>query len=132
MYEKIRAALETELYGVSGLPDIAPENVSYTPKTDKAFIKPHFVPVSRRPAVRGTDPQQRYDGLYRIYCHTPEGSGTFQSNQIVETLLTHFDATTDIEYEDIYVSIDYADRNEGRVVGGWYQVVVDISWYSYG
>ena len=136
IYDDIRAALEVELSNVSGIPEIAYENVNYTPTTNTSFVVPRMVPVSRRPAVRGINPQKRYDGIFRVSCYVAEGNGPAAADDLANLVIDAFDATTDISYtnsdtEAIIVSIDYAERNEGRPVDNWYEVVVDIGWYIY-
>jgi len=136
IYDNIRAALEVELSNVSGIPEIAYENVNYTPTTNTSFVVPRMVPVSRRPAVRGINPQKRYDGIFRVSCYVAEGNGPAAADDLANLVIDAFDATTDISYtnsdtETIIVSIDYAERNEGRPVDNWYEVVVDIGWYIY-
>ena len=136
IYDDIRAALEVELSNISGIPDIAYENVNYSPTTDQSFVVPRLIPVSRRPAVRGTNPQKRYEGIFRVSCYVAEGNGPSAADTLANLVIDTFDATTDISYtnassETIIVSVDYAERNEGRPVDNWYEVVVDIGWYIY-
>ena len=136
IYDDIRAALEVELSNVSGIPEIAYENVNYTPTTNTSFVVPRMVPVSRRPAVRGINPHKRYDGIFRVSCYVAEGNGPAAADDLANLVIDAFDATTDISYtnsdtETIIVSIDYAERNEGRAVDNWYEVVVDIGWYIF-
>jgi hypothetical protein len=136
IYDNIRSALEVRLSNVSGIPEIAYENVNYSPTTDTTFVVPRMVPVSRRPAVRGPNPQKRYDGIFRVSCYVAEGNGPSAADDLANLVITAFDATTDISYtnsdaETIIVSIDYAERNEGRAVDNWYEVVVDIGWYIF-
>ena len=97
---KIRAALETHLSNISGLPDIAYENVPYEPTTGQSFIRVAYMPVTRRPAVRGLNPQQEYRGILALNVYAPEGTGPAACEDIVEKLLEGFEATTDITYND--------------------------------
>ena len=136
IYDSIRAALEVKLTGISGIPEIAYENVNFSPTTGTPFVKPQMVPVARRPAVRGVNPQKRYDGILRIFCYVPEGVGPSTADDIADLVIEEFDATTDIPFtnssgDTVIVSVDYAERNEGRPLDNWYQVVVDIGWYTY-
>ena len=137
IYNDIRAALESHLASTSGLPSgIAYENVSFEPQTGTSFLKVAFVPTSRRPAVRGLNPQQRYQGVFRVFCYTPEGNGPANADDIANKVITAFDATTDISFtnsdaETFIVSIDYADRDNGFVDSPWYYTVVNIGWYIY-
>ena len=68
VYRDIRAALETKLKAISGLPSISYENSSYDRKNGTSYVETFFVPQSRRPAVRGLNPQQRYDGVFTVVC----------------------------------------------------------------
>lgn len=135
IYDSIRAALEVKLSNVAGIPPIAYENVSFSPTTGQAFVQPRFIPVSRRPAVRGPNPQQRYDGVFRVFCYVPEGQGPAAADDLVNKVIDAFDATTDISFTSggntIIVSVDYAERDNGFVDSPWYYVAVNIGWYIY-
>ena len=136
IYNDIRAALETHLSNVSGLPSVAYENVSFEPQTGTSFLQVMFLPTERRPAVRGLNPQQRYQGVFSILVHTPEGKGPKEADDYANTLLEAFEATTDISFtnsdlETINVSLDYAERQQGILDSPWYYVRVDIGWYIY-
>jgi hypothetical protein len=132
---KIRAALETHLSTISGLPDIAYENVPYEPTTGQSFIRVAYMPTVRRPAVRGLNPQQEYRGLFALNVYAPEGSGPAVCEDIVEKLLEGFEATTDITYndgsDDYAVCIDYAERSIGITDAPWYLIPVNIGWFIY-
>lgn len=135
IYDDIRAALEVKLSNVVGIPPIAYENLSYSPTTGTSFVQPRFIPVSRRPAVRGLNPQQRYDGVFRVFCYVPEGNGPAAADDLADKVIDAFDATTDISFNNgsstIVVSIDYAERDNGFVDSPWYYVAVNIGWYIY-
>jgi hypothetical protein len=136
IYDDIRAALEVKLSNIAGIPDIAYENVSYSPTTGVPFVQPKFIPVSRRPTTRGLNPQQRYDGVLRVFCYTPEGSGPAAADDLADKVIDAFEATTDISFtnaasETISVSVDYAERDNGFTDTPWYYVAVNIGWYLY-
>jgi hypothetical protein len=132
---KIRAALETHLSTISGLPYIAYENVPYEPTTGQSFIRVAYMPTLRRPAVRGLNPQLEYRGLLALNVYAPEGSGPAVCEDIVEKLLEGFGATTDITYndgsDDYAVCIDYAERSIGITDAPWYLIPVNIGWFIY-
>lgn len=135
IYTDIRAALEKELQDAALAP-IAFENVSYSPTTGTSFLKPIFIPTIRRPAVMGTTPQQRYQGIFRVLCHAKEGAGPGAADSLANSVMEAFEATTDISYTNasdatITVSIDYADRGLGLLDAPWYIVPVTIGWYIY-
>jgi len=135
IYNDIRAALENKLATTSNLPlGIAYENVSFSPTTGTDYLQTFFIPTSRRPAVRGLNPQQRYQGIFSVNIYTPEGNGPAAADALANTVLEAFEATTKISYsgdETITVSIDYAERQQGFLDAPWYYVPINIGWYVY-
>lgn len=136
IYRDIRAALETELAAVSGIPDISYENVSYDRANGTSYVETYFVPRTRRPAVRGLNPQQRYDGVFTVVCYAEEGKGPGAADEIADKVLEAFEATTDVSYtnsddETFVVSIDYAEREGGGLDTPFYYVPVNIGFYIY-
>jgi hypothetical protein len=127
----IRACLDTHLAGTVGLPAVAHQNVPYEPTTGTSFVKVDMVPTSRRPAVRGLNPQQRYDGLYSILICTPENLGPGAGYDIADLLLDRFDATTDISLSGLTISIDYSEVRTSFLDSPFYCTPVTIAWYVY-
>lgn len=137
IYNDIRAALETRLSNISGIPSIAYENVPFTPVVGTSYVQSKFVPTLRRSAVMGSpNPQQRYQGLYAVTPHTPEKLGPSVADDLSNDIIESFEATTDISFtnssnETIIVSIDYAERQQGFLDSPWYYVPINIGWYIY-
>ena len=131
IYKDIRRGLEYKLSQVSGIPDIAYENINYDPTTGTSWVRPTFTPTSRRPAVRGSNPQQLYLGLFRVDCFVAEGNGPLYGDNLANSIIEDFDATTDITFNSKVVSIDYAERGEGRIDSPWYFIPINIGWYIY-
>lgn len=131
IYDDIRQVLEETLEGIVDIPDIAFENVGYTPTTGTSFVRPTFIPTTTRPAVRGLNPQKRYQGLYRVMCYTPEGQGPGEADDLADKIIEAFDATTDLTSGSTILSIDYSERELGIVESPWFYVPVNIGWYIY-
>ena len=136
IYRDIRAALETKLAAVSGIPAISHENVSFDRTNGTSYVETFFVPQSRRPAVRGLNPQQRYGGVFTVVCYAAEGNGPGAADEIADKVLNAFEATTDVSYtnsdtETILVSIDYAEREGGGLDTPFNYVPVNIGFYIY-
>ena len=153
----IRACLDTHLSGTVGIPPIARQNVPYQATTGTAFVKADLIPTSRRPAVRGLNPQQRYDGLYSILICTPEGLGSGAGYDIADLLLDRFNATTDVVYtnptdaillesgDDILlesgdrlllgsptiVSLDYSEVGTSFLDSPFYCTPITVGWYIF-
>ncbi len=138
IYKDIRAALETRLANTVGLPSgIEYEAVSFEPTANTSYLQVALVPTLRVPAVVGTNPQMRYQGVFRVFCYIPNGSGPAQAETMAQIVLEAFDATTDISYTNlsgktIIVSVDYADVNLGVTENtSWYYIPVNIGWHIY-
>ena len=136
IYRDIRAALETKLAAVSGIPAISHENVSFDRTNGTSYVETFFVPQSRRPAVRGLNPQQRYGGVFTVVCYAPEGNGPGAADKLADKVLDAFEATTDASFinssgDSIVVSIDYAEREGGGLDTPFYYVPVNIGFYIY-
>jgi hypothetical protein len=136
LYSDIRAALESHLSATVGMPSIAYENVSFSPQTGSSYVEVSLIPTSRRPAVRGLNPQQRYQGVFAINCYAPEGKGPAAADDLANLVISAFEATSSISFtnaeeEIIIVSIDYAERQQGFLDTPFYYVPVNIGWYIY-
>ena len=127
----IRACLDNHLATATGLPPIARQNVPYQATTGSSFIKADLVPTLRRPAVRGLNPQQRYDGLYNLLICTPEGFGPGAGYDIADLLLDRFNATTDVSYGGYIVSIDYSEVRTSFLDSPFYCTPITVAWYCY-
>ena len=136
IHNDIRAALESKLSTTSGLPSIAYENVAFEPTTGTSFIKVQYLPTVNKPAVRGLNPQLRYQGVFSVTVFAPEGKGPATADDYTNKIIDAFAATTDISFtngdtETIIVSIDYAERQQGMIDSPWYFVPINIGWYIY-
>jgi hypothetical protein len=128
---KIRAALEGQLANITDVPSIAYENVSFSPTTGQSYLEVRYVPVTRRPAVRGLNPQQRYDGIFAINCYAPEGNGPAAADTLADNVIEAFEATTKLTSGGLTVFIDYAERQQGLTDSPWFLVPVSVGWYAY-
>ena len=136
IHNDIRAALETHISTTANLPTIAYENVAFEPTTGTSFIRVQYLPTITQPAVRGLNPQLRYQGIFAVTVFTPEGNGPSTADDYVNKVIDAFQATTDISFtnaqsQTIKVSIDYAERQQGLIDSPWYYVPINIGWYIY-
>ena len=79
----------------------------------------------------GVNPQKKYKGLYRVHVYYPEGKGPQEVETCVDNILTVFDATKDLSYNDDYLRIEYSDRSQVMHESPWVHIVVDVAWYYY-
>ena len=136
MYDKIQAALEIRAKQLVGVPHIVFDNTKYEPVVGSAYIKSHFMPMQRRIKSFGIDTdgkpfRQRYDGIYQLLLNYPDSKGSGPTNTMVNEILDKFEATTDLVFQDVVVTIEKAERIRGVTEGPWFKTPVQISWYSY-
>lgn len=131
IHKEIRATLESNLSLITDVPSIAYENVSFTPTTGESYIQVATIPTTRRPAVRGLNPQQRYDGIFTIDCYVPEGAGPSAADTLAKNVMEAFEATTSLTLNDFTVHIEYTERSRGIVDSPFFFVPVSIGWYAY-
>ena len=135
-YDKILAALETTLTTVENVPDIAFETVDYDPSVGTPYIKTLFLPADRRPRSLGIDIDnkpffQRYEGIFQLLLHYPSDKGQHATNTMVNAIIDKFEATTDLEFGGVYVTIKQVERMKGMTESPWFKTPVNIHWYSY-
>jgi len=129
----IRAALESKLNNMSGIPTIAWENWTFDPPTNQSYIAPRLLFTRREPSVTGPNPQIYYRGVFVVDCYVPSGGqlGPSTADSLAESILNEFEASTDINTSSCDVHIRTAEREQGRTEGAFYMVPVLISWQTY-
>ena len=130
-YDKIEAALETQLLSIVGVPTIYFENGEEEPTVGSPYVEAIFVPTIRTPSTRGRDFQTYYQGVFRLICAVPAGVGRGAATTLVQKVLTAFEANTDITYDGLTITTRYADKETGSKDGPFYKVPVNIGWYVY-
>jgi len=131
VYDDIRKVLETTLAGITNVPEIAWENVTYTPTTGTSYLKARFAPTRREPSVRGLNPQMYYQGIFVVDVYCPEGTGPSVADDLANTIIDTFDAPNDLTVDGTSLTIQYAERELGTQEGAFYRIPVVISWYIY-
>lgn len=153
----IRACLDNYLAATPGLPTLVFPNTPFSPSTGQSFIKVTFTPTLRRPAVRGLNPQQRYEGLYSLLICTPEALGSGAGMTLADKILSRLDATTDVVWDNptdslllesgdallleggdnillekrTIVSIDYSELGGSYIDSPFYCTPLTVAWYCY-
>lgn len=131
IYPEIRATFETALAAITDLPQVAWENVTFSPTTGQPYIKCRMIPTLREPAVRGLNPQMYYQGYYLIECFVPEGLGPSAADELADKIIDAFEATTDISLGSTDILIRYAERDLGVPEGAHFMVPVRIGYQIY-
>lgn len=126
----IRATLDTALAAVSGLPDIAFENAPFEQNAGTPHLRASLFLTSRRPATRGPDPQNRYQGIYQVVVAVPTDQGAGAAMDYADLIMTEFDGSSDIDGTPT-VSIEYSETSGAVFSDPFYLLLVNIAWYVY-
>lgn len=130
--ETIRSTLETHLSGTSSIPSIIEYlNVKTAKDATDEHVRTKLYITSRVPAVRGPNPQMRYQGLYVATVCVPVGKGSKSALDYVDTLLARFDGSTNIVGASLTISVERAEVGIPYEEGAFYCVPVEITWYVY-
>jgi len=130
----IRAALESEIANVSGIPSAANrawENMRFAPTTGTAWVRMTLIPAASRPAANGSDPQLLYEGLFQVDLFVPEADGPSAADTLADAVRDRYKVGVTLTKNTTNVRFRYSERETGSIDGPWYQVPVSISWYSY-
>lgn len=132
IYNEIRDTLEYTLSQVAGLPSVAWENIAFNPTRTSSYVRPFLVPTRRIPAVRGLNPQIRYEGYFQVDCCSPANLGPQTADDLADSIIDAFEATTDLTYNSTTVSIRFTERDMGYIEETQhYCVPVRVFWYIY-
>ena len=126
----IRATMDTALAAVSGLPDIAFENAPFEQNAGTPHLRVSLFLTSRRPATRGPDPQNRYQGIYQVVVAVPTDQGAGAAMDYADLIMTEFDGSSDIEGTPT-VSIEYSETSGAVFSDPFYLLPVNVAWYVY-
>jgi len=127
----IRATMDTALATVSGLPAIAFENAPFEQNAGTPHLRASLFLTSRRPATRGPDPQNRYQGIYQVVVAVPTDQGAGAAMDYADLIMTEFDGSSDIDGTPT-VSIEYSETSGAVFSDPFYLLPVNIAWYVYG
>ena len=128
----IRAELEKHLSTTApALPAIAWGNVKFDQTAVTRYIEARFAPMSRRPAVRGPDPQYRHSGIFLLTVCVEEETGAGEGLTLVDRLLGRFRVDTAILGVDVNVRIDYSEPETPYQRPPFYCLPVRVGWYCY-
>jgi hypothetical protein len=132
VYNNIRAALEVKLSDIENIPSIQFENTSFNPTTGTPFLTASLFPTSRRPSEVGSNPFNRYQGLFSISVATPENNGPKQNQDICNLILAAYPAgTQELEFGEQLVRIEYTEQLGSFRDSPWFITPINVGWYAY-
>ncbi len=131
VYDDIRSALETHLNSTPSLPTVAWENVKFEPITGVQCLRVRLINTAREPAVRGLNPQYRYQGVFQILVCSPEGVGPSANQTLVNTLVDRFQTGDDMTSNGVAVTVKNTEAMGAYNNSPWYVTPVNIHWFAY-
>lgn len=130
--QKIRRALEEKLATLSGLPDVAWENVPMTPNASgDAFLRARLSINSQRPATVGTDRAIRHDGVFFVDIFQEEGVGAATADEMADNIRALFPVGTILTEEGQNVHVLYSEKGMAISDPPFYLVPLTVAWYAY-
>jgi len=131
IYDDIQTALEANLASIVDIPTIIWENTNVEPVSGQEYLETSFAPTIRKPAVRGLNPQQYYQGIFAVNCYAPADKGPGAANTLAQKVIENFEATSDLTANGKIISIRTAERRMGMKINNHYVIPVIIDWYIY-
>lgn len=131
VYNNIRSALEVKLSQIAGVPRIIYQNTSFNPTTGTPFLTCSLIPTSRRPSEVGSNPFNRYQGIFAVTVHTPESVGPKQNQDICNLVLGAYLVTHDLTHAGQIVRVEYAEQTGSFRDSPWFLTPINIGWYAY-
>jgi len=128
---KIRADIEAHLNALTGLPQVAFDNVPYEQQLGTTYLRTKFTPTSTRPIVRGPNPQQRYQGFFSILICTPENLGSGSAYALADSICSHFQVHDALGAVAPFVNIEYVDVASGFNDAPFFCLPVTVGWFAH-
>jgi len=135
---ELRAAFESRLNGLPGLPELQWENTGVEPEAEDAYIEVEFKVRGRPATTRGLNPRLRYRGQLALAIKVPLGTGPAPAEEIASQILDAFPTTGHVEMNDLdgsplglYATIDESTSGVGYRFLNHYVLPVYVNWYSY-
>jgi hypothetical protein len=126
---QIRAALETALVAVPGIPaGRAYDGVPYRPVRDVPWVRARVQWLSQRQIVIGA-PQYLHEGLFLVDVFTPNGKGATAA--IGDRITAAFTPFVPLVSGDVSVRIRFAQKGPILEEPDWLTLPVTIAHYTY-
>lgn len=136
-WQDIRAALEAQLLTIAGISNtgtgknVAWENKKFTPANNALWVQPQLLPAIEARAGIGTSAPQRIDGKWQVNVYAPQGTGPATADQMADAIRDAYPPGTVLSAGNKYIRIQASARYPGFNSTPWYQVPVEVTWYTY-
>lgn len=106
------------------------ENQKYTPVAGTPWAQINIVPSQPEPAAVGTNGSDEHNGFMQIDLNYPLEDGTFNALTMAESIAATFKPGAKFTRNSQTVTIRSSGISVGRVIDGWYNVIMTIVYYS--
>lgn len=133
-YDDIRAALESNIANIVGVPDDkAWENTDFQPTTGTPWIRMTLSPGPRRALDITAEGTKRYDGLFFIDVFVPQDkTGPASLDDLVNAVIDAFDCGTILTANSQNVEIEYAEPSGSALeTAPWRSQQVLVKWKAF-
>lgn len=131
LYVDIQGALENALLDINGIPDLAPEGVSYTPVVGTPYMTAVIVPVSGKPDTMGDENFKLHEGLFMITLSYPNGRGLGEVVAMADNIKNAFQVNDTFTQNSTIVRVRYAERRPHLLEPDWIRLPIEIFWYIF-
>ncbi len=125
----ISAALDQHLKDMTGLPNVAWTNKSFTPSVGTIYIRPTQLTGDSIPTT-GTDDINI--GIYQIDIFSEGGQGKAEIQAMADLIADRFKVDTQMTYNGVTVEVKTVSQKAARNNSdGWFQMPIEIVYYSF-
>jgi len=124
---KIGAALDKRLSELADLPPVSWENEIHSPTIGELYLR-----ATNLTGDSAAESEQDLNvGVYQIDVFTESGTGKYENETMADKLADWFKPLTELIYDGVTVVIKTVDKSPALTNDGWYQIPVNITYYSF-
>jgi hypothetical protein len=130
-YNDIRAALETRLASLPGVPPVSPENVRIPRPEGVTYLETSVVPIRTRiSTIRGSTVRQLYKGWFQVRIMTPLYGGAGDAYDLADSIAAHFEPGQSITIPGGgHLTIEYAEIGNKSLRDTHFSTILNVGWY---
>jgi hypothetical protein len=128
-YTSIQKGLESKLNTLSGLPDVAWENVAYNSLEGVPYIVATNNYVSNTLVTMGPNGMILYKGFMTLNLWFPANGGSGPINTLKDSIITLFKAGTSLIVDGLRLMLTESGlKGTSKNDGVWYQATIVVNW----
>lgn len=129
IFTDIQAAFDQRLESTVGLPNVAWENIAFTPVAGTSFVRPTLITgASTTATLAGL---QSNVGVYSVDVFVESEKGPAALNTLVDSIYDHFKAVSSITEGTTIVGVQGITRTPTIRDEAWFSATIDIQYLTY-